>query len=92
MDEKNADFVELIASRTCQLLLQKIDNKLESLKPTVTENEVLLTRDETYKFLQVDSSTLWRWTREGKIKFYGIGSRRYYKKSELLKSLIELKS
>jgi hypothetical protein len=69
MGEKNADFVELIASRTCQLLLQKIDNKLEGLKPKETKDEGLLTRDETCKFLQIDSSTLWRWTREGKIKF-----------------------
>ena len=51
----------------------------------------LLTRDETCKFLQIDSSTLWHWTNKGKVKAYGIGNRRYYKKAELLESLTLLK-
>ena len=50
----------------------------------------LLTREETCKLLKVDSSTLWRWTNKGKIKAYGIGNRRFYKKEELLESLIKL--
>lgn len=51
----------------------------------------LLTRDETCKFLQIDSSTLWHWTNKGKVKAYGIGNRRYYKRAELLESLTLLK-
>ena len=51
----------------------------------------LLTRDETCKFLQIDSSTLWHWTNKSKVKAYGIGNRRYYKKAELLESLTLLK-
>jgi len=55
-------------------------------------NDTLLTRDETCKLLQIDSSTLWHWTNKGKVTAYGIGNRRYYKRSELLnKSLIKLK-
>lgn len=92
MSTKNLDLVELIASRTCQLVLDKIDGKLQKLNPPKKESEGLLTREEATQFLKVDSSTLWRWTKEKKIKLYGIGSRRYYKKSELLESLILLKS
>ncbi|MEN8858226.1 MAG: helix-turn-helix domain-containing protein [Flavobacteriaceae bacterium] len=51
----------------------------------------LLTRTETCEYLQIDSSTLWHWTKKGKVKAYGIGNRRYYKKSELLQSLKPLK-
>ncbi|MEJ6623895.1 MAG: helix-turn-helix domain-containing protein, partial [Flavobacteriaceae bacterium] len=40
--------------------------------------------------LKVDPSTLWRWTNKGKVTAYGIGSRRFYKKEELLSSLIKL--
>jgi hypothetical protein len=29
---------------------------------------------------KIDSSTLWAWTNAGKVKAYGIGARRYYKK------------
>jgi len=56
-----------------------------------TDPDELLTREETCKFLQIDSSTLWHWTNKGKVKAYGIGNRRYYKKSELLNSLQPLK-
>ena len=50
----------------------------------------LLTREETCKLLKVDSSTLWRWTNKGSIIAYGIGSKRFYKKEELISSLIKL--
>ena len=50
-------------------------------------NDDLLTREETCKFLSIDSSTLWAWTNKGKVRAYGIGNRRYYKRSELLKCL-----
>jgi hypothetical protein len=54
-------------------------------------NEELLTRDETCKFLKINSSTLWSYTNKGKVKCYGLGARRYYKRSELLENLSLLK-
>lgn len=41
----------------------------------------LLTREETCQLLKIDSSTLWHWTKNGKVTCYGIASRRYYKKN-----------
>jgi hypothetical protein len=55
------------------------------------QSEELLTREEACKFLKIDSSTLWSWTLKRKVKAYGIGARRYYKRSELLESLTLLK-
>ena len=55
-------------------------------------DQELLTREEACMLLKVDSSTLWRWTNQGKIIAYGIGSKRFYKKEELLNSLIQLTS
>jgi len=49
--------------------------------------EDLLTRKEACKLLQIDSSTLWNWTNKGRVTAYGIANRRYYKRSELMKSL-----
>ncbi|UKM65370.1 helix-turn-helix domain-containing protein [Flavobacteriaceae bacterium GSB9] len=54
--------------------------------------EELLTREETCRFLKIDSSTLWSWTNKGKVRAYGIGARRYYKRSELLECLTLLKN
>ena len=72
-----------------QLIKDGVKSQLENFKETLnTHNpDELLTRDQTCKFLQIDSSTLWAWTTKGKVKAYGIGNRRYYKKAELLESL-----
>ena len=76
-----------------QLIKDGVKSQLENFKETLnTHNpDELLTRNETCKYLQIDSSTLWHWTNKGKVVAYGIGSRRYYKKEELLKCLIPLK-
>ena len=72
-----------------ELIRNGVKSQLEDFKKefnTYNPDE-LLTRTETCKFLQIDSSTLWAWTNKGKVKAYGIGNRRYYKKAELLESL-----
>ena len=58
---------------------------------TKDNSEELMTREETCKFLKIDSSTLWAWTNNGKVKAYGIGARRYYKKTEIMECLTLLK-
>lgn len=77
---------ELIGS-TVKKNVAELQQELQSKKFT----EELLTREETCKFLKIDSSTLWSWTNKGKVKAYGIGARRYYKRSELLENLSLLK-
>lgn len=56
------------------------------------ETDTLLTRAETCEFLKVDSSTLWHWTKKGKLTAYGIGHRRYYKKQEIIENLKAVKA
>lgn len=77
---------ELIGS-TVKKNVAELQQELQSKKFT----EELLTRKQTCKFLKIDSSTLWAWTNKGKVKAYGIGARRYYKRSELLECLTLLK-
>ena len=76
-----------------ELIKDGVKSQLEDFKENFnTHNpDELLTRTETCKFLQIDSSTLWAWTNKGKVSAYGIGNRRYYKKAELLESLKLLK-
>ena len=81
VQEITIEHLELLLSNTIDKVLKQnlqIENKQE---------EVLLTREEASKFLKIDISTLWSWTKKGKINVYGIGSRKYYKKSELIESL-----
>lgn len=84
----------ILQSLTQKELERIIDSRLEEqfarlikeLKSN-KDKEELMTREEACQFLSVNSSTLWHWTNRGKVKAYAIGSRRYYKKSELLESL-----
>ena len=42
--------------------------------------------------LKINLSTLWRWTKDGKLNAYGIGNRIFYKKDEILNSLIKIEN
>lgn len=85
---------ELTVEELQQLIGTSIKNGISQLhKEQLIKNfnEELLTREETCKFLKIDSSTLWAWTNKGKVMAYGIGARRYYKRSELMECLKLLK-
>lgn len=47
----------------------------------------LLTRFQTCELLGITKSTLWKYTKRGKLKSYGIGRRTYYKKDEVLEAV-----
>jgi len=76
------------------LISENVKAQLENLKKELLSKEAsdeLITRDATCKLLQIDSSTLWHWTNKRKLIAYGIGNRRYYKRSEIMESLTLLK-
>ena len=76
------------------LINENVKAQLLELKKSLQTNEAnndLLSRSETLELLQIDSSTLWHWTNKGKVTAYGIGNRRYYKRSELMEALTILK-
>lgn len=72
--------------------------KIESLlirKSSIIENtpqdkEVLLNRKETAQLLKISLTTLYYWTKKGKIPAYSIQNRIYYKRSEIEKALIKI--
>jgi predicted DNA-binding transcriptional regulator AlpA len=64
-----------------------IDNRLTSTNP-----DRLLTREETADYLKIDLSTLWKWSKTGKLPSYGINGRVYYRSSDIEEALIPLNS
>lgn len=42
-----------------------------------------LTREQVCQLLKIDKSTLWSWSKKGKLNPYGIGARVYYKLDEV---------
>lgn len=86
-------FIQTTPEALADLIKEGVKSQLEDFKKNLqTHNpDELLTREETCKFLQIDSSTLWHWTNKGKVTAYGIGHRRYYKRAELINALKPLK-
>ena len=82
-DVLSKDELKGIISNSIQEVINK--NSVKEIK----EDE-LLSREETSDLLRINLSTLWRWTKDGKLSAYGIGNRVFYKKDELLKSLIKI--
>ena len=93
--QNNAILLEsLTVEQLQQLIGTSVKNGIIELQKelqTKDNSEELMTREETCQFLKIDSSTLWAWTNQQKVKAYGIGARRYYKRSELMECLTLLK-
>ncbi|WP_396191858.1 helix-turn-helix domain-containing protein [Flavobacterium sp.] len=93
--QNNAILLQTITVEQLQQLIgTSVRNGIQELQKELQSkdnSEELMTRDETCQFLKIDSSTLWAWTNNGKVKAYGIGARRYYKKSEIMECLTQLK-
>ena len=93
--ETNAILLQnLSVEQLQQLIGTSVRNGILELQKelqTKDNSEELMTREETCQFLKIDSSTLWAWTNNGKVKAYGIGARRYYKKTEIMECLTLLK-
>lgn len=81
--------VEELTEIITEKLVDKIETRIAMLISKQNDEE-LLTRTETAKILKVELTTLWSWTKKGKITAYGIGNRVYYKRGEIMKSLIIL--
>ncbi|MDR6405861.1 MULTISPECIES: helix-turn-helix domain-containing protein [Chryseobacterium] len=77
-----------------EIIQVTVKNELENFSKSLPENssDELLTRQETCDLLKIDSSTLWHWTNKGKVTCYGIANRRYYKRSEIMDCLTQLKT
>jgi len=78
------DFRKEIMS-SVSIVFKDILNSLQ-----VTDNVVLLSREETSKLLSVSLVTLWDWTRKDIIPAYRIGNKVRYKKSEVLSALKQM--
>lgn len=78
-----------------QLIKEVIQEERTSYDDSLSNTEVdrLNSREKTAKdILDVDLSTLHRWTQQGKIKAHAIGNRIYYKDSSIEEALVEILS
>jgi len=77
--QSNIESILLDLSQT----IHNLKNNFEPKQPTE-----YLTRNEVSEWLKCDLSTLWLWTKKGKLTSYGIGNRTYYKRTEIENAII----
>ncbi len=72
--------------------LSRFDFRLKEILEKISsqKSEELLTRKEAAKYLKISLTTLYYWTKKGKIPAYSVSNRLYYKRSEIDASLIKI--
>ena len=85
--------IQLTPNELQNAIIEGINQKFDELKKSFQPKEPteLLTRSETSKLLKVNLTTLWNWTKQNKLVSYSIGNRVYYKRTEVMNAIIELK-
>ena len=84
----NGITLEQLAEAVVNLLHQKqLQKDITKPEPEQPQESVLLTRDEVCKLLNFNKTSLWKHTKSGRLKSYGIGNRVLYKRSEVLEAV-----
>ena len=83
--------MEELKTEISEAVLKHLSPFINSLPPLQTETE-LLTRKEVAKLYGVSLPTILSWTKTGKLIGYRIASRVRYKRSEIEKSLSQIKT
>lgn len=76
---------------TLQQLAEELAPLLLSNSTKKEEENEFISIEETCKLLRLNKTSVWKHTKNGKLKSYGIGNRVLYKRSEVLEAVKPLK-
>ena len=82
--------VELISDRVTSDLLKALKSDQNQPEPKDDPLDDYIERKEVVGKL-ASASTLWKWEKAGKLQSYGIGGKRYYKRSEIEGAFTKMK-
>jgi predicted DNA-binding transcriptional regulator AlpA len=85
----------LLHNSTPEQLTESIIKGVKSILDEVTRPQSetkFITREQVCNLLSINLSTLWSYTKKGKLKSYGIGARVYYKLDEVEAAIKPLKA
>lgn len=78
----------LLNGITLEQLAEAISKILKTPKNVAnTTGNDYLTREETCELLSINKTTLWKHTKSGKLRSYGLGNRVYYSRNEVLNAI-----
>lgn len=89
---RTIQFLQVTPEELKQEILKGLNKHLEEFKKHLQPQlkTEYLSRTDIAEMLQIDLSTLYHWTKKGKLISYGIGNRVYYKSEEVEAALIRL--
>jgi hypothetical protein len=89
---ENAIMLHNLAPSDLEELIRKVVGEQLAFRKndSIEKPDELLTREEACLLLKISLTSLWNWTKKGKLKAYGIGNRVFYKRGELIESLIRI--
>lgn len=90
--EGTIQLIQLTPKQLEDSICSRVKSELDILRTDFQPKQPteFLTRNEVRDLLKVDMGTVWNWTKRGKLKAYGIGSRVYYKRSEVEQAIVPL--
>ena len=88
---KNSTLIETTPEEIAKIVCDMLALREQEQKTSTKKDDELLSREQTLELLQIDASTLWRYQNKGRITVYKFGTKCYYKKNEIIDSLIPLK-
>lgn len=81
---------EILCATLEERLIPELEQRLAKRFQPI-EPPKYLTRKDVCEIFQIDLSTLYRWTKEGRLSAYGIGNRVYYLRSEVDEKILSSK-
>ena len=89
---KKLQLIEITIDDLKNLINEAIKQEFDDLKTHFQpiEPTEYLTRTEVAQMLKINITTLWNWTKKGRLKSYGIGARVYYKRKEIENAIVLL--
>jgi excisionase family DNA binding protein len=82
---EQVQFISVTPEQLQNAIITGVKIQLDELKKQFQPKEPTqyLTRNQVKELLNVDLSTVHNWTKKGKLKAYGIGSRVYYRRDQV---------
>lgn len=89
---ESIQLLQITPQQLQQIVVESFKNELNKLiehfQPKAPQE--LLTREETAQKLKINLSTLHNWTKNKTLTAYGMGSRVYYRNSEIEQAMVKL--
>jgi excisionase family DNA binding protein len=82
------EMVQALLKESLKPVFNLIETQQSTRDATLSEN---MTPKEVAELLRVSTVTVWQWTKDGKLTAYRLSNRKYYKRKEVEKVLLNAK-